>query len=102
MFRSASSSRIDFAHPRVEHAPALSARTRVPCGPWLPSLSCEVLSTSMRALQMVLGHECEDEDKKESLIYQLQVMFANLQESEKMAYNPKGFCHALKVRWGAL
>ena len=46
---------------------------------------------------MVLAHECEDEDKKESLMYQLQVMFANLQESEKMAYNPKGFCHALKV-----
>ena len=51
----------------------------------------------VRAVQMVLAHECEDEDKKESLMYQLQVMFANLQESEKMAYNPKGFCHALKV-----
>ena len=47
--------------------------------------------------QGVLTYECEDEDKKESLTYQLQVMFANLQESEKMAFNPKGFCHALKV-----
>lgn len=47
--------------------------------------------------QGVLDFECDEPDKKESLMYQLQLVFANLQETEKMAYNPKGFCHALKV-----
>ncbi len=46
----------------------------------------------------ILAVDCSDEeDKADSLVYQTQTMFAYLQESEKQAYNPKGFCFALKV-----
>ncbi len=45
----------------------------------------------------VLQVEDEEEDKKESLMYQLQRMFAFLQETDKQCYNPKGFCHSFKV-----
>ena len=38
----------------------------------------------------------EEEDKKENIMYQLQRMFGYLQESEKMAYNPRPFCQAFK------
>lgn len=44
----------------------------------------------------LLAVEDKDEDKSESLIYQLQYLFAFLQESEKMYANPKGFCQAFK------
>lgn len=37
-----------------------------------------------------------EEEKEESLMYQLQSLFAHLQETDKAYYNPKGFCHALK------
>lgn len=46
----------------------------------------------------VLNFEDTEEDKKESLMYQMQRMFAFLQETDKQAYNPKGFCYAFKVR----
>merc|ERR1719424_2658319 len=36
------------------------------------------------------------EDEAESMMFQLQRMFANLQESEKQCYNPQGFCAAFK------
>lgn len=35
-------------------------------------------------------------DKNESLLYQLQAIFVNLQESEKKFYDPKSFCRAYK------
>ena len=44
----------------------------------------------------VLQFDDEEEDKNESVMYQLQRMFANLQESERMFYNPKQFTVALK------
>ena len=37
-----------------------------------------------------------DDDIKESLIYQLQLMFATLQESEEQSYNPASFCYSFK------
>lgn len=36
------------------------------------------------------------EDKDESMLYQLQVLFAGLLKSEKQYVSPKGFCHAFK------
>jgi len=44
----------------------------------------------------LLAFECGDEDPDESMMFQLQLMFANLQDSEKAYYNPKGFCYAFK------
>ena len=44
----------------------------------------------------ILRFDDASEDKAESVIYQLQRMFAYLQESEQRAYNPKPFTHALK------
>ncbi len=35
-------------------------------------------------------------DKKENMLYQLQLLFAGLVKSEKQYVNPKGFCHAFK------
>jgi len=46
--------------------------------------------------QGVLSYDDTEEDKKESLMFQLQRMFAFLQETDKQCYNPKGFCHAFK------
>jgi len=46
--------------------------------------------------QGVLSFEDTEDDKKESLMFQLQRMFAFLQETDKQCYNPKGFCHAFK------
>jgi hypothetical protein len=37
-----------------------------------------------------------DEEKSDSLLYQIQAMFGALAQSEKQAYNPKPFCHAYK------
>ncbi|CAG8789312.1 21401_t:CDS:2, partial [Racocetra persica] len=37
-----------------------------------------------------------DDNKDESLLYQLQVVFGHLQESEKKAYEAIQFCHAYK------
>merc|ERR1711871_961323 len=45
-------------------------------------------------------HE-EEGEKADSMMYQLQTMFANLQESEKQCYNPQPFCHAFKDWEGA-
>lgn len=44
----------------------------------------------------VLEYEDHEDDKKESLMFQLQRMFAFLQETDKQCYNPKGFCYAFK------
>lgn len=44
----------------------------------------------------LLSVEDKDPDKDESLLWQLQKMFANLQESERAYYNPKQFVHAFK------
>jgi ubiquitin C-terminal hydrolase len=44
----------------------------------------------------ILAFEDAEEDKEESLMYQLQRVFAHLQESDKAYFNPQGFCHALK------
>lgn len=44
----------------------------------------------------VLQFEDEEDDKSESVMYQLQRMFANLQETERKFYNPKPFTVALK------
>ena len=46
--------------------------------------------------QRLLMFDDAEDDKKESVVYQLQRLFAYLQESEKMYYNPKGFTHAFK------
>ena len=46
--------------------------------------------------QAVLQFDDEEEDKGESVMYQLQRMFAHLQESERMFYDPKQFTVALK------
>lgn len=35
-------------------------------------------------------------DKDESMLYQLQLLFAGLLKSEKQCVSPKGFCHAFK------
>ncbi|KAF9195866.1 hypothetical protein BGZ50_003127 [Haplosporangium sp. Z 11] len=35
-------------------------------------------------------------DKQDTLLYQLQVLFGNLQESQRRAYNAYGFCYAYK------
>jgi ubiquitin carboxyl-terminal hydrolase 9/24 len=35
-------------------------------------------------------------DPDESMLYQLQLLFAGLSRSEKQYVNPKGFCHAFK------
>ena len=45
----------------------------------------------------VLEYADREDDKAESLMYQLQRMFAFLQETDKQCYTPKGFCHAFKV-----
>eukprot|EP01117_Protostelium_nocturnum_P003746 TRINITY_DN1501_c0_g1_i2.p1 TRINITY_DN1501_c0_g1~~TRINITY_DN1501_c0_g1_i2.p1 ORF type:complete len:1731 (-),score=672.01 TRINITY_DN1501_c0_g1_i2:2343-7535(-) len=37
-----------------------------------------------------------DENKEETLIYQIQCIFGNLQESERATYEPRGFCHAYR------
>ena len=44
----------------------------------------------------ILAHRDEERDKAESLMHQLQRVFAALQESEKQYSNPAGFCHAFK------
>ena len=44
----------------------------------------------------VLQFDDEEEDKRESVMFQLQRLFAYLQESEERAYNPRPFTHALK------
>ncbi|KAG0203301.1 hypothetical protein BGX28_004397 [Mortierella sp. GBA30] len=39
----------------------------------------------------------DDDDKKhDTLLYQLQVLFGNLQESKRRSYNAHGFCYAYK------
>ncbi|KAF9957098.1 hypothetical protein BGZ72_002145 [Mortierella alpina] len=38
----------------------------------------------------------EDAAKQDTLLYQLQVLFGNLQESQKRSYNARGFCFAYK------
>lgn len=35
-------------------------------------------------------------EKEENMLYQLQLLFAGLQKSEKQYVSPKGFCHAFK------
>jgi len=47
----------------------------------------------------LLMFDDQEDDKEESMMYQLQRLMAYLQESEKQYYNPKGFCHAFKD-WG--
>jgi len=37
-----------------------------------------------------------ESDRKESVIYQLQYLMAQLSESEKLCANPAEFCHAFK------
>eukprot|EP00937_MAST-01D_sp_MAST-1D-sp2_P002109 g2109.t1 len=50
---------------------------------------------------LTLPDDEEEGEKAESMMYQLQTMFANLQESEKQCYNPQPFCHAFKDWEGA-
>ncbi|CAO3573904.1 unnamed protein product [Mortierella alpina] len=38
----------------------------------------------------------DDAAKQDTLLYQLQVLFGNLQESQKRSYNARGFCYAYK------
>ncbi|KAF9938245.1 hypothetical protein BGZ67_000390 [Mortierella alpina] len=38
----------------------------------------------------------DDATKQDTLLYQLQALFANLQESQKRSYNARGFCYAYK------
>lgn len=38
----------------------------------------------------------EDPSNHDTLLYQLQVLFSNLQESKKRAYNAQGFCYSYK------
>lgn len=38
----------------------------------------------------------EDATKQDTLLYQLQALFGNLQESQKRSYNARGFCYAYK------
>lgn len=38
----------------------------------------------------------EDPSNHDTLLYQLQVLFSNLQESKRRAYNAQGFCYSYK------
>ncbi|KAF9573120.1 hypothetical protein EC968_008969 [Mortierella alpina] len=38
----------------------------------------------------------EEATKQDTLLYQLQALFGNLQESQKRSYNARGFCYAYK------
>lgn len=42
----------------------------------------------------------DEEEREESLLFQLQSLFAHLQETDKAYYNPKGFCQAYKGQDG--
>ncbi|CAI2172590.1 20242_t:CDS:10, partial [Funneliformis geosporum] len=52
------------------------------------------MNTSFR--QSLFTAPVLDDNKDESLLYQLQVVFGNLQESEKKSYEATQFCHAYK------
>ncbi|XP_053405325.1 ubiquitin carboxyl-terminal hydrolase 34-like isoform X2 [Mercenaria mercenaria] len=47
-----------------------------------------------QARQSVLQAKCSIQTKHENTLMELQKMFAYLQESERKAYNPRGFCKA--------
>jgi ubiquitin C-terminal hydrolase len=40
--------------------------------------------------------ETAEDAREESLVWQLQSLFAHLQEAEKSYYNPRGLCHSLR------
>lgn len=44
----------------------------------------------------VLAFKDTEEDRKESMMYQLQLLFAHLQETQRMAVDIKPWCHAFK------
>ncbi len=45
----------------------------------------------------ILSAEDNEQNKTESLLYQLQTLFGFLSLSEKQAYDTSPFCHAYKV-----
>ncbi len=56
------------------------------------------MNTSFR--QSLFTAPVLEDNKDESLLYQLQVVFGNLQESEKKSYEAIQFCHAYKEHDG--
>lgn len=52
--------------------------------------------SSLRSDILSVKSKSADVPEEENMLYQLQLLFAGLQKSEKQYVNPKGFCHAFK------
>lgn len=67
-----------------------------------PSCACYMISSIQQFFMIrafregVMKFDDTEEDKKESMMYQLQSLFAHLQESQRVGADIKPWCHAFK------
>ena len=67
-----------------------------------PSCACYMISSIQQFFMIrafregVMRFQDTEEDKKESMMYQLQSLFAHLQESQRVGADIKPWCHAFK------